>query len=49
MFKDALDQILTDRLHVPAGSSSAQLRVVAMKDTLAEVPEHLRVKVGATV
>lgn len=48
MFKDALDQILTDRLQVPAGSSSALLRVVAMKDTLAEVPEHLRIKVGAT-
>lgn len=48
MFKDALDQSLTDRLRVPAGSSSAVLRTIAMRDTLVEVPEHLRIKVGAS-
>ncbi len=48
MFQDAQHQILTNRLQVPAGQSSAELRVLAMKDTQVEVPEHLRVIAGAS-
>jgi len=47
-FKDAGGTALTDRLTIPAGSASAELRVHPVADALIEVPEHLRILVGGS-
>lgn len=47
-FSDGNGQPLTDRLVIPAGELSAELRIHPVADALVEVPEHLGIIVGGT-
>jgi uncharacterized protein (DUF1800 family) len=47
-FRNSAQQTIDRRLVIPAGSASATLEIHAVADTLAEVPESLRVQVGGT-
>jgi hypothetical protein len=47
-FADGNGQPLTDRLVIPAGELSAELRIHPVADALVEVPEHLGIMVGGT-
>lgn len=47
-FSDGNGQPLTDRLVIPAGELSAELRIHPVADALVEVPEHLGIVVGGT-